>query len=231
MKPLIGITGRSFPYGDVKGAPAVLADAMVDVVLVDYVDAVLASGGIPIHLPMKVDPDELIGRLDGLVLTGGADLNPQHYGHVAIDDLDALEPDRDEFELALAGLAIDKSLPTLGICRGNQLLNVAAGGTLIQHVPAHARFDSPAGAVVHSVSIDAHSIAARAYGTECEVNSFHHQVIDDLGNGIQVVGRANDGDIEVIEFTGKPIVGIQWHPEMFRRRDPIFDWLVETASR
>ncbi len=230
MKPLIGITGRTFPYGDVAGAPDVLAEAMLDAVLVDYVNAVIASGGIPVHLPQAVDPADLVGRLDGLVLSGGADIDPARYGQQPTPELTPLEAARDEFELEIAQLAIGAQLPTLGICRGNQVLNVAAGGTLIQDRPAHARYDSPATATVHRVDIDETSIVGRAYGAQVEVNSFHHQVLDQIGDGVRVVGRADDGDVEAIEFDGLPVVGIQWHPEMFRRRDPIFDWLIDTAT-
>ena len=230
MKPLIGITGRQFPYGDVRGAPEVLSDALLDAVLVDYVDAVLKSGGLPVHIPMQVDPQEIVSRLDGLVLSGGADIDPSHYGHEPDADLGPTEADRDAFELAISKLAIAQDMPTLGICRGNQLLNVAAGGTLHQHLPDHARFDSPAGAEVHSVTFDAGSTVAATYGERIEVNSFHHQTVDKLGDGIRVVGRDDDGSIEAIEFDDKPIVGIQWHPEMFRRQDPIFDWLIAEAG-
>jgi putative glutamine amidotransferase len=230
MQPLIGITGRQFAYGIVEGAPSLLADALIDVVLVDYVDAVLASGGLPVHLPLGVDPTLIIERLDGLVLSGGADVDPERYGQDPDEDLGSVEPVRDAFELEIAAQAISASLPTLGICRGNQVLNIAAGGSLTQHCPAHARFDREATAEVHGVSLDEGSIPARAYGSERHVNSLHHQVIDELGSGVRAVGRADDGEIEAIEFAGKPIVGIQWHPEMFRRRDPIFDWLIAAAS-
>ncbi len=230
MKPLIGITGRTFPYGDVAGSPDVLADALLDAVLVDYVNAVIASGGIPLHLPQAVNPVELVGRLDAVVLSGGADIDPAQYGHTPSPDLTPVEADRDEFELEIARVAIETQLPTLGICRGNQVLNVAAGGTLIQHRPEHARYDSPADVEVHVVELDPESIPGSVYGNSVSVNSFHHQVLDEIGDGITVVGRAADGDVEAIQFDDLPIVGLQWHPEMFRRRDPIFDWLVNTAS-
>ncbi|MFT7473865.1 MAG: putative glutamine amidotransferase [Verrucomicrobiales bacterium] len=230
MQPLIGITGRQFPYGLVDGAPSILAEALIDVVLVDYVDAVLASGGLPMHLPLGVDPKLVIDRLDGLILSGGADVDPAHYGQDPGADIGSVEPVRDAFELDIAARAISASLPTLGICRGHQVLNIAAGGTLSQHRPDHARFDRGVMAEVHGVRLEEGSIPAGAYGPERQVNSLHHQVVDELGSGIRPVGRADDGEIEAIEFTGKPIVGIQWHPEMFRRQDPIFDWLVEAAT-
>ncbi|MGI9607901.1 MAG: gamma-glutamyl-gamma-aminobutyrate hydrolase family protein [Acidimicrobiales bacterium] len=231
MKPLIGITGREFPYGRVEGAPPVLWDAMVDAVLTDYVDAVLASGGVPVHVPLRVDPAELIDRLDGLLLTGGTDVDPARYGAEPTTELLDLEPERDEFELRLAAMAVERSKPTLGICRGIQLLNVAAGGTLVQHVPSHARFDATMEDTVHDVKIEPDSALGAAYGERVAVNSFHHQVLDEVGQGIRVIARADDGEIEGIEFDGKPIVAVQWHPEMFHRREPIFDWLVSTSNQ
>ena len=230
MRPLIGITGGQFLYGRVKGSPLPLANAAVDTVLTDYVDAVLASGGLPVHLPLSVDPSEFVDRIDGLVLAGGPDIDPSRYGQSPDPSVDTPNAARDAFEIAMAEIAIDTTIPTLGVCRGGQILNVAAGGSLVQHRPEHARYESPPDADVHSVELDADSIPGRAYGTSTEVNSFHHQVVGDVGDGIRVVGRAKDGDVEAIEFTGKPIVGVQWHPEMYQRQDPIFDWLVE-ASR
>lgn len=230
MRPLIGITGRQLLYGSVEGCPPLLAEAGLDIVLTDYVDAVLASGGLPVHLPMSVDPSEFADRLDGLILTGGADIDPAEYGQEPDPSVETPDPNRDAFELAMARLAIETSMPTLGICRGIQVLNVAAGGSLIQHRPEHARYDSAPDVDVHAVSLDADSIAGAAYGTEKQVNSFHHQVVGEPGEGIRVVGRADDGDIEAIEFDDKPIVGIQWHPEMYRQQDPIFDWLVTAAG-
>jgi len=231
MKPLIGITGRQFPYGHVEGSPDVLSDALLDVVLVDYVDAVRASGGLPVHLPFSADPAEYLDRLDGLVLSGGADVDPARYNAAPDADLGAVEHERDDFELTLAEFAIERSMPTLGICRGHQVLNVAAGGTLNQHVPEQARYESAPDAEVHRAVFDAGSIVHSVYGESLPINSFHHQTIDEIGDGIRIVGRDGDhGNIEAIEFEGKPIVGVQWHPEMFRQQDPIFDWLIAEAG-
>jgi len=230
MKPLIGITGREFPYGNVAEAPEVLAHVMVDVVLCDYVDAVLASGGIPIHLPMRVDPAELIGRIDGLILSGGADIDPVRYNDTPDPDLGPLEPNRDSFEFAITEQAIAAGLPTLGICRGVQLLNVATGGTLAQHVPEHARLDLPGDAHTHHVEFAEGSTLQRLYGAKAPVNSLHHQSVATTGDSMRVVGTADDGGIEALEHKTLPIIGVQWHPEMFRQREPVFDWLVNEAA-
>ncbi len=230
MRPLIGLTGRQFPYGHVQGSPEVLSDALVDAVLVDYVTAVQASGGLPVHLPISADPVAYLDRLDGLVLTGGADIDPRRYDAAPHLNLGAVEPGRDDFELTLATVAIERSLPTLGICRGNQVLNVAAGGSLHQHVPEQMRLDSAADAAIHKVIFEPESIVYEAYGASLPINSFHHQTVDLPGTGVRVVGHDDFGSIEAIEFDGKPIVGVHWHPEMFQRQDPIFDWLISAAS-
>ncbi|NNC80090.1 MAG: gamma-glutamyl-gamma-aminobutyrate hydrolase family protein, partial [Acidimicrobiales bacterium] len=230
MKPLIGITGRISTYGNYAGTPEIMKDAELDIVLVDYVEAVLASGGLPIHLPQAVDPAEFIGRIDGLILSGGADIEPKRYDAAPDPDLGPVEPPRDEFELTLAELAIEVELPTVGICRGIQVLNVVTGGTLNQHVGEHARLDVPRTTEVHDVAFTEGSILNGIYGDQHPVNSLHHQSIDRLGNGVTATGTTGDGDVEGIELDGLPIIGVQWHPEMFRRRDPLFDWLVSTAS-
>ena len=230
MKPLIGITGREFKYELVQGAPAILDDVDVAAVLTDYVDAVLASGGLPVGLPQRVDPAMYVDRLDGLILAGGADIDPKQYDREPDPDLGPTDPGRDEFELSMAGLAIDAGLPTLGICRGLQILAVSSGGTLEQHRPDHAHLDRPVKELTHAVSIADGSILAGVYGTEHRVNSLHHQVVDSVGDAVDVTARSPEGDIEGIEVRGKPIVGVQWHPEMLQVREPIFDWLVRAAS-
>lgn len=230
MKPMIGITGRASTYAKYAETPDIMKDVGLDIVLVDYVDAVIASGGLPVHLPMSVSPHEFVGRIDGLVLSGGADIDPKRYDAAPDPDLGAVEPERDEFELSLAELAIETELPTVGICRGIQVLNVATGGTLNQHVAEHARLDVPRTTEVHDVDFVEGSVLHGIYGDRHDVNSLHHQSLDRLGKGVIATGTTGDGDVEGIELDGLPIIGVQWHPEMFRRRDPLFDWLVSTAS-
>lgn len=229
-KPLIGITGRQYRYAAVAGSPALLADSVVDAVLADYVNAVLASGGLPVHIPMDVDPAEIVDRLDGIVLTGGADVEPVRYDAATDPETGTPEVDRDGFELAVAGAAVAGRVPTLGVCRGLQILNVEAGGTLKQHVPVHARYDRPPEDLVHRLDIEEGSVLHRLYGDQHQTNSYHHQVIDRVGDGYTITARATDGEIEAIELPDAPVVGIQWHPEMLQRQDPVFDWLVATAQ-
>jgi putative glutamine amidotransferase len=226
VKPLIGITGRQYCYGKVAGTPVPLAGAMVDAVMVDYVTAVAASGGLPVHLPIDADPVELVGRVDGVVLSGGADLEPGLYGAAVDPETGQWEENRDRFELAIARAAIARSAPTLGVCRGIQVLNVAVGGTLKQHVPAHAQYDSPPKDLVHDLDVKPGTVLHGLYGERHRVNSFHHQTVDRVGGDFIISARSEDGEIEAIELPGQPIIGIQWHPEMLQRREPAFDWLV-----
>ncbi|MEM7272177.1 MAG: gamma-glutamyl-gamma-aminobutyrate hydrolase family protein [Actinomycetota bacterium] len=229
-RPLIGITGRQYPYGEVAGTPDLLADALVDAVLTDYVRAVIASGGLPVHIPFDVDPVEIVWALDGLILTGGADIDPTNYGAARDQETGRSEPRRDEVELALATAALDRGSPTLGVCRGMQVLNVAAGGTLHQHVPAHACYQHRAPGLIHDIATEHGSVLAEVYGPAHRVNSYHHQTIDRPGEPFRVTARADDGEAEGLEHRDAPIVAVQWHPEMLRTRDPIFDWLVAAAA-
>ncbi len=229
-KPLIGITGRQYLYGDVAGTPELLADSAVDAVLADYVRAVVASGGLAVHVPVDVDAGEIVAALDGLILTGGADLDPERYGAEVDPETVVPDPVRDIYELALAHAALDQAAPTLGVCRGMQVLSVADGGTLHQHVPAHACYQHPAPGLIHDIVTEPGTVLADVYGPTHRVNSYHHQTVDDPGPSFRVTARADDGETEAMEHTGAPIVAVQWHPEMLRQRDPIFDWLVAAAS-
>lgn len=229
-KPLIGITGRQYPYGDVAGTPALLTDALVDAVLADYVRAVVLSGGLPVHIPVDVDRTEIVAALDGLVLTGGADIDPARYGAAAAAETGRADPVRDDYELELAAAALDRGLPTLGVCRGMQVLNVAAGGTLHQHVETHACYRNPAPGLIHDIETEPETVLWRTYGPDHRVNSYHHQTVDRPGGSFRVTARAADGEVEGMEHITAPIVAVQWHPEMLRERDPIFDWLVTAAA-
>ncbi len=207
-----------------------------DLHFADYPQAVAACGGLPVELARDADVEGVVDRLDGLVLTGGADVDPAVYGHDPDANLGALEPDRDTWELALLAAAEARDLPVLCVCRGAQLLNVARGGTLRQHVAldegdGHPRFDSDGRAHAHDVLLVDGSLAATLYGTHVAVNSLHHQVIDSLGDGIVVTGRSPDGSPEAVELEGRDVFGVQWHPELLGRPDPSFTWLVETARR
>jgi len=231
MRPMIGLTGRRKTAGQIVGTPESLHGLEGDWFYADYARGVLDAGGLPVNLPLDADPALYVDRLDGILFSGGADIDAQHYGAARGADDDPGEPERDAFELSLFRAATEKELPVLGICRGLQLVNVASGGTLHQHVPEHAGFTQPPATLLHSIEIEAGSVLNSIYGNEHQVNSLHHQTVDQVGSGLRVTA-SHDGSVEGLEHESLPIVAVQWHPEMLptRSNDPIFRWLVETAS-
>jgi len=235
--PLIGLSGRRWParmLGD--AVPPAMVDVEFDLHFADYPRAIAACGGLPVELTRDADVTAVVSRLDGLVLTGGADVDPANYGQDPDPDLGAVEPDRDHWELNLLAAAEARELPVLCICRGAQLLNVARGGTLRQHVAfdegdGHPRFEASGRAPAHGVALEAGSLAARLLGERAEVNSLHHQLIDDVGAGLRPTGWSPDGSIEVLEAASGRVLAVQWHPELLERPDPTFAWLVDAARR
>ena len=176
----------------------------------------------------------MIGRLDGLVMTGGADPDPALYGEHPHPDLGEIERGRDDWELALIRAALDRRLPMLCVCRGAQLLNIALGGTLVQHLEesdTHALWTTSRTDRCHVVQVSSGSRLEALYGTEIATNSLHHQAVGRLGTGVIVTGTAEDGVIEGFELTGRPeVLAVQWHPEMLAEQpDPAFAWLVDEA--
>lgn len=220
--PRIGITGTTRRY---DGADRSTVNAA-------YVRSVIGAGGIPLVLPPLMGAnhaEEIIEVLDGLVLSGGEDVDPRHYGqspHPTVAN--NIDPLRDAQELALFKLAQNRSLPVLAICRGIQLVNVALGGTLWQDLPsdkpgalAHNQPDGRT-ARTHSVEITPGSRIEQALGaTRIEVNTFHHQSIRDLAPGLVVTAKAPDGEIEGVESPkGAPwLLAVQWHPEEFHAQN------------
>jgi putative glutamine amidotransferase len=234
QRPLIGITGRRKTGADLVGMPETLSDLPAYWYFADYATAVTEAGGLPVHLPFGVDAGAMIEKLDGVVFSGGADLDPAVYGQEPETD-DPIEPERDDFEFALLAAAMERRTPVLGICRGLQLINVHAGGTLHQDLPPHARFDLPTNDETHTVNTVDGSLLCDLYGPSIKVNSLHHQGVDRLGSDL-VVTASGDGDggpegVEGLEHTDLPVVAVQWHPEMLdgRSTDPIFSWLVDQA--
>jgi putative glutamine amidotransferase len=216
MRPLIGVTtselrassaGTLRRHGDPPHPEMALG--------MTYLRAIEAAGGLPVVLPPLGDVEAFLERLDGVCLSGGPDLDPEAYGaperHI---ELGPTEPDLDAFELALARAADERGIPLLGVCRGAQALNVARGGTLHQHVPAH-RQTEPATAVTHTVHVAEDSRLAALVGVRpLRVNSFHHQAVDRLGHGLRAVATAADGTIEAVEAPGpRFVLGVQWHVE------------------
>jgi putative glutamine amidotransferase len=183
-----------------------------------YPQAVARAGGVPVVIPPFTSDqqiDALLERVDGICLAGGPDLHPSLYGEEPHPNLGPTEPALDGCELALARMALRRHLPLLCICRGLQALNVARGGTLIQDLPGH-RQEEPGRIATHTVRIAPDSLLAQSLGaTEVvEVNSFHHQAVDRLGDGLRAVAWAEDGLIEGIEATDREFaVGVQWHAE------------------
>ncbi len=228
--PLIGLTGRTRTFADMAGTADSLADRPLEMFVRDYSRQVAEAGGIPVQLAFDAPAAALVARLDGLVLTGGADVEPRRYGHEPHPELGRVEPDRDAYEMALLEAALAADLPVLGICRGAQVINVFGGGTLEQHVPSHSRYDVDPSGFVHHVDIEPDSLAARVYGPSITVNSLHHQVVSRVGRGLRVSGRAGDGTVEVLEWPGRDVLAVQWHPEMLPGRDPAFRWLVTAAA-
>ena len=170
------------------------------------------------HLPLHVDPAEFVGRLDGLLLSGGADVQPACTAPSRETDLYPPEPGRDRLELGFIDVAVADELPVLGICRGLQLLNVWAGGTLHQHVPEHARYDVPPADRVDELTVEPGSRLHEMYGPRHAVNSLHHQTVDRVAPGWVVAARSADGTIEALEWPGHDVVAVQWHPELLAER-------------
>jgi putative glutamine amidotransferase len=206
-----------------------------------YLDAIVRAGGQPVIVDDAPDPKALLTRVDAMVLTGGPDVDPLLYGQAPDPSVYGVERSVDDFECALAEAATTRSVPTLAICRGIQILNVARGGTLFQHitdapgVPAHGRPGEAGGAREHDLTIDARSLLAEVMETTRVVAScHHHQAIDALGDGLSVVARAADGIVEAVELDGAFVLAVQWHPEDTAPTDPaqqrLFDALVRKAT-
>jgi putative glutamine amidotransferase len=204
-----------------------------------YVDAVVAAGGIPVLLPPVACAATVLEGLDGLLLPGGGDVTPDHYGGAAHATNYDVCSERDAFELALVRAALGRDgFPMLGICRGMQILNVALGGDLVPHLPeqygedvAHrARDVKP---VMHPVTIDAQSLLGGIHGaTQMIVHSIHHQAVRRLGDGLRAVAWSPDGVVEAIESPAHVVMAVQWHPELDGPEHParrVFGALVERA--
>ena len=192
-----------------------------------YVTAIQAAGAHALLLPVDPRaPEALLDRVDGLMVIGGADLDPEVYGQERSEHTETTYRERDEFELALTREALRRGLPFLGICRGMQLLNVALGGTLDQHlvgddgIPSHRRIVGTFEGTEHEIDLEPGSLAERALGEPVhEARCHHHQAVDRLGQGLTVTGRARDGVVEAIELADGWALGVQWHPEAGDKRE------------
>jgi anthranilate synthase component 2/putative glutamine amidotransferase len=212
MRPLIGITTyREQARWGFWDVPAVLLPAA-------YADAVSEAGGDPVLLPTASVTPDVVPRLDGLVLAGGADIDPARYRSEPGPHTVNTRPDRDASEVALLQAALDRDLPVLAICRGMQLLNVVLGGTLLQHLP-----EVP-GAQPHQLGLGLYadrevrtapgSAVHRILGPDSTVNCHHHQALDAIADGLTPSAWAEDGLVEAVELPGRRFcLGVQWHPE------------------
>jgi len=216
--PMIGLTGYRTP------GQMTIYDGELAVLPAQYVEAITRAGGTAVLLPpQKIDQataNTLVGRLDGLVICGGADVNPARYGQERGPNTQEPEDLRDDFEDALLAAALAKELPVLGICRGAQMLNVHLGGTLHQHLPdvlGHDRYRVGDG-VFHpeEMSVQAPSLLSQLLGGDTSVHGhvYHHQGIDQVAPGLVVTARGFDGLVQAVEIPDYPFgLAVQWHPE------------------
>lgn len=202
-----------------------------------YVAATERAGGIAVLLPPQAaGHDEVLDRVDGLVLTGGADVDPVRYGAVPAEQTSRPRVLRDEWEIALTRAALDRDLPLLAICRGLQILNVALGGSLHQHLPAVTGHDGhqPAPGVFGAVDVNIvpGTRTAELIGPRVRVSCHHHQALARLAPGLKVTGQADDRTVEAVEVPGRAFaVGVQWHPEENSADVRLFAALVAAGQR
>ena len=204
----------------------------------DYLTAIFDAGGIPVFLPFTSDPAriaEYVELADGLLFSGGGDVDPAHYGEARQTACGESDAARDSFELALFTAFYPTGKPILGICRGEQLLNVALGGTLTQHLDGH-RQDAARDVCTHRVTIaDGTKLAAVTGAPTLQTNSFHHQAVAKVAPTLRLAALSDDGVPEAVEATdGRFLIGVQWHPEAFYRHEPraaaLFEAFVRAAA-
>lgn len=237
MRPLIAITTY-----DGKSP----ADLPIVAVNTAYVHAILQAGGLPLLLPNQLNQEEwteLVPRLDGILFTGGGDIDPELFSGALHPRVDGVDEERDSLELPLLRYAVEQRIPFLGICRGCQVVNVALGGTLHTHLPDQIETDIrhdcypdiPRNHIAHPVRVEADSQIAKIFGaTELQVNSLHHQGLEKLALALKPVAYAPDGLIEAVELPGHPFAyAVQWHPECLTDQQPtrnLFRAFVEASK-
>ncbi len=236
-RPVIGATGRPVIGLTAYGEQVAYGVWHHDAVLLPttYPDVVVAAGGVPVLLPPMVESAGAVDRVDAVVLSGGPDVDPSRYGTPPHPLTGAPRPERDAAEVAVLQRALERGIPVLGVCRGAQLLNVALGGTLVQHVPdavGHSGHNpSPGVFGTTPVSLTPGSRVGAAVGTSVSVLCHHHQALDRVADGLVVTGRAADGTVEAVELDGHPfVVGVQWHPEQHATDHRLFAALVSAAG-
>ncbi|TVY08544.1 gamma-glutamyl-gamma-aminobutyrate hydrolase family protein [Paenibacillus cremeus] len=247
MPPLIGVTGYYLDKSETAslGSLGSLGRDLA-VMSYDYTRSIERAGGIPVMIPLldTMDVGSLLDRLDGLLLSGGSDVNPLLYGEQPTTKLGQVVPERDAFELALIRAALERDMPIFAICRGMQILNVALDGTLYQdletdkgpvHYHAYRQFRKWQPAHPVSVHRDSKLYESVAY-EELWVNSYHHQAVKSLGQHLKATAWSKEGVIEAMESTRHGYVAaVQWHPEMMSETDPaeqsLFDHFVSYIKR
>ncbi|HMS55805.1 MAG TPA: gamma-glutamyl-gamma-aminobutyrate hydrolase family protein [Fimbriimonadaceae bacterium] len=206
MKPIIGITvDAEFREEDGRSKGTLSLNW-------NYAEVIRMAGGVPLLIPPQADPAVIASVIDGWLIPGGKDLDPTLWGEETHEEAKIIDPARPNFELQLLK-EIASDLPVLGICYGCQLLNVAHGGSLHQHLPDHTEKVHTEGPM-DQYDLDENSKVGAIMGPSPKGMSFHHQAVNQVGSGLQVVGRSDDGTIEAIESTDRPwMIGVQWHPE------------------
>ena len=233
-KPVIGVTTY------LEQAQTGVWDVPASFLPKVYFEAVNLAGGIAVLLPPQPVDDEIalavLGRLDGLIVAGGKDVDPARYGQERLLTTDEPREDRDEWETALLTAAIETQVPFLGICRGLQMLNVALGGTLHQHLPdvvGSERYSLGGGVFAENevfVTADTHVGDLLGGGETLIGKSYHHQAIDQLASGLAVSAVSDDGTVQAVEVEAVPFgIGVQWHPEHTPDDLRLFEGLVEAA--
>jgi gamma-glutamyl-gamma-aminobutyrate hydrolase PuuD len=235
MKPVIGISAYPRVVETSTGATLLHTASRF------YVESVERAGGVPVVLPVLPPElvDDLLPAVHGVLLTGGGDIQPSRYRAKPLAETRGVDSARDAFDIRLLESAVAADLPVLATCRGMQIVNVALGGSLVQHVPAvtgqdHDHYERWREGV-HRVKIEPDSRLAEALGeTEVEVNSIHHQAVDEAAPGTRPVAWADDDTIEAIELSGSPqVVAVQWHPELLEdwpEQQGLFRQLVDRAA-
>jgi len=249
MKPIIGIT-TNYIDNDLGGLASAIGTRNQDYFLLsgDYIRAVQRAGGIPVVIPVCGDVESvkaMCKRLDGIIFSGGNDIDPGYYGELNHLKLGRMDPERDRVEIELVRFLVEETtMPIFGICRGLQMINVALGGTLYQDLPAqkpeaqlHSCGNFPKSEAAHAVTLDPTTVIGKLFGDETlGVNSLHHQAIKVLAPSLKPAMVSEDGIIEGYESTVREnLFAVQWHPEMMAPRDArylrLFEHLVEKAKR
>lgn len=200
-----------------------------------YTGSVTEEGGMPVIIPYQDFTDsllKLVMHLDGIVLTGGGDIHSKYLNQALHPKANTIYPERDEFEIELCRFALKEGIPLLCICRGQQVLNVAAGGSIIQHIEGHSQ-DTPRNLPSHTVNIIPGTELYKIYGSDTlDVNSIHHQAVGEMGVGLIKSAVSMDGVTEAIEGTGESFcLGVQWHPEALGSGKKIFEYFLKVCGK